>query len=143
MVDLFLIFIWITVISPDLWKVEFVTVIPKTTHPSEFTDCRNISCTSWLSKLFEKFVLKWARQEVNPSANQYGGEKSCSTTHFLVNAWNDIMRILEDNRAAAILTSIDYSKAFNRLDHAACLRAFAAGGGFKYYNSATVHFSGW
>ena len=49
----------------------------------------------------------------------------CGTTHFLVNTMDEIINILEDNRSAAILTSIDYSKAFNRLEHGPCLRAFA------------------
>ena len=36
--------------------------------------------------------------------------------------------MLEDPRAASIITSIDYSKAFNRLDFLHCLRAPAAKG---------------
>ena len=35
---------------------------------------------------------------------------------------------LEDSRASVVLTSIDYSKAFNRLEHQACLEAFARKG---------------
>ena len=37
---------------------------------------------------------------------------------------NYVTGALEDNRAGVILTSVDFSKAFNRLEHAACLRAF-------------------
>ena len=113
---------------PLLWKIEYVTVIPKVSNPTAVSECRNISCTNWLSKLFEKFVLKWARREVNPRWNQYGGEKGCGTTHFLVNATDNILNIMEDSRAAAMLTSIDYSKAFNRLEHEPCLQAFATKG---------------
>ena len=38
------------------------------------------------------------------------------------------MTDLEDNRAAAVLTAIDYSKAFNRLDYQACLDSLASKG---------------
>lgn len=42
---------------PDLWKIEYVTLIPKIPSPQDPSDCRNISCTNFLSKLFESFVL--------------------------------------------------------------------------------------
>ena len=56
---------------PDLWKRKYVTVIPKKPSPQEASECRNISCTNYLSKLFESFVLEWARTEVVPKLNQY------------------------------------------------------------------------
>ena len=37
-------------------------------------------------------------------------------------------RSLEDNRAAVILSAVDFSKAFNRLEHSACLDTFARRG---------------
>ena len=42
------------------------------------------SCTNFLSKVFERFVLRWAKAEVMPKTNQYGGQPGCSTNHFLV-----------------------------------------------------------
>ena len=62
---------------PRAWATEFVTVIPKTRHSSTPGECRNISCTNFLSKLFESFVLQWARDEVTPKSNQFGGEPGC------------------------------------------------------------------
>ena len=46
-----------------------------------------------------------------------------STTHMLVDVWDRITEDLEDNRAVSVLTAIDYSKAFNRLEHLPCLKA--------------------
>ena len=43
--------------------------------------------------------------------------------HFLVQTWNEILTSLEDSRACVALTSIDFEKAFNRMDHRACLNA--------------------
>ena len=38
-------------VRPIMWKMEFVTAIPKTTNPDSFPDLRNISCTM--------FILPW------------------------------------------------------------------------------------
>ena len=108
-----------------LWKTEYVTVIPKVPSPSEVSECRNISCTNFLSKVLESFVLDWAKKQVVPKRNQFGGEKGCATAHYLAEVWNEVALGLEDYRAAVTLTAIDYSKAFNRLEHRACLESFA------------------
>ena len=113
---------------PRAWLIEHVTVIPKGNIPEDPSKCRNISCTNFLSKVLERLVLNYARKQVRPKANQFGGEKTCSTNHFLAEVWDRLTEHLEDNRAAVILTSIDYSKAFNRLDHLACLNSFAKDG---------------
>ena len=42
--------------------------------------------------------------------------------------WDKLTDHLEDARAAVILTSIDYSKAFNRLEYLECLKSFAQAG---------------
>lgn len=112
------------IVWPAEWKVEHVTVIPKTSAAASPSECRNISCTNFLSKVYESFVLSWAREEVTPKRNQYGGKPGCSTVHFAVSVLDYVTSALEDNRAAVVLTSIDFSKAFNRLEHGACLKAF-------------------
>ena len=110
---------------PRSWKTEYVTVIPKTTDPQEPSECRNISCTNYLSKLYESFVLEWSRVQVRPGLNQYRGEKGASATQLLIEVLYDTTRTLEDNRAGVVLSAIDFSKAFNRLDHQKCLKTFA------------------
>ena len=57
-----------------------------------------------------------------------GGMKGAGSEHYLVHLWQLVLEGLEDPRAAAILTGIDYAKAFNRLDFACCLRALASNG---------------
>ena len=47
---------------------------------------------------------------------------------MIIDVWNRVLSNLEDCRAATILTSVDYSKAFNRLSFHHCLRAFEAHG---------------
>ena len=77
------------------------------------------------SKILESYVFNWAQEEVRVKDNQYGGAKGCSTAHVLIGVLDEVMRGLEDNRAAVMLTSIDYAKAFNRLSFQHCLRSFA------------------
>ena len=117
-----------TAVWPMTWKREFVTAIPKTLLPASFNDLRNISCTMLVSKVYESFVLNWAMEEVKVKTNQYGGVKGCSAEHMVIDVWNEVLMGLEDCRAVTLLTSIDYSKAFNRLSFQYCLRSFAEHG---------------
>ena len=61
-------------------------------------------------------------------SNQLGGMKGAGTEHYLVEMFQLILEALENPRAASVLTSIDYAKAFNRLDFLHCLNALAAKG---------------
>ena len=113
---------------PLMWKQEFVTPIPKKAVPSSVNDLRNISCTALFSKVYESFVLGWLGEQVGMRSNQMGGMKGAGTEHYLVELYQLILEALEDSRAASIITSIDYSKAFNRLDFRHCLEALASKG---------------
>ena len=108
---------------PADWKVKYVTPIPKKTHPESADDLRNISCTQLLSKTYESFVLEWLNSQVAVWSNQFGGAKGSRTEHYLIELCQKVLENLEDPRAGVLLTSIDYSKAFNRLDFASCLIA--------------------
>lgn len=117
-----------TYVWPIDWKREYVTVIPKKSMPNDISELRNISCTKLFSKTFETFVLQYAKEEIEIKKNQYGGEKGCSTSHMLIDIWQEICDNAEDYRSATVLTAIDYSKAFNRVSFQHCLKAFAAKG---------------
>lgn len=103
---------------------ENVTVILKGKSPQQPSECRNISCTNLLSKIYEGFLLDWSREEVTPKLNQYGGEKGASATQLLIEVLDEVAVCLEDNRAATVLSAVDFSKAFNRLEHWHCLQTF-------------------
>ena len=113
---------------PLLWKQEFVTPIPKKLLPASVNDLQNISCTALFSKVHESFVLGWLTEQVGMSSNQMGGMKGAGTEHYLVELFQLILEALEDPRAASVITSIDYSKAFNTLDFLHCLEALASKG---------------
>ena len=113
---------------PTCWKREYVTVIPKTKKPSSVNDLRNISCTLLASKMYESYVLDWLKEEVKLRSNQYGGVRGVGTQHLLVRLMQEILENAEDYRAATVVTSIDYSKAFNRMSFQYCLEALAKNG---------------
>ena len=113
---------------PDSWKVEYVTPIPKKTLPQSPSDLRNISCTMLFSKVYESFVLQWLGEQITLRTNQYGGVKGSGTEHFLVQLWQKVLENIEDPRAGTLLTSIDFAKAFNRLDFSHCINCLKAKG---------------
>ena len=117
-----------TKVWPLCWKVEYVTVILKKSSPESLADLRNISCTLLVSKVFESYVLDWLKSEVQLRNNQYGGVRGLSTDTVLVQLWQEVLENLEDYRAATVITSVDYSKAFNRMSYQHCLRTLAKKG---------------
>ena len=108
---------------PKGWKNETVTVIPKNSNPKGLSELRNLSCTPLFSKVMESFVLQKLRTEISLSESQFGGIKGSGADHFLVETWDQILRGLEDGRAAVALAFIDFEKAFNRVCHHECLKA--------------------
>ena len=120
---------------PNKWKKEYQTVIPKKVSPSGPNECRNLSCTNLFSKVFETFVLQALGTEVDTSDIQYGGIKGTGVNHFLVKMWEEIMGGLEEERSSINIMAVDFSMAFNRLQHQACLKALARRGA----SNQTIH----
>ena len=92
--------------------------------PEDFGDLRNISCTLFISKLFERHLQGLIQEEIEIKDNQYGGVKGCSTTHMIIDIMQEICENAEDYRSATVLCAIDYAKAFNRLSYQHCLEAY-------------------
>ena len=107
---------------PSLWKVENVTVIPKSPHPEDLNGLSNISCTPLFSKVLEFFVLDKLQSKTSPGRCQFGGVKGSSTSRYLIEAWNWILESLENNHCIVNLTSVDFSKAFYTMSHISCLQ---------------------
>lgn len=110
---------------PELWRTEYQTVIPKVKRPTSVNELRNLSCTNFLSKVLESFVADAIKSEINLSELQYGGMKGCGTDNFLVEMWDTVLESMETEGNVVALMSVDFSKAFNRLNHQACLEKLA------------------
>ena len=83
-----------------------------------------------VSKVYESFVLNWLTGQIGIRHNQYGGVKGSGAENLLVRLWQDVLEALEDPRAAVLLTSIDFAKAFNRLDFGHCINTLKDKGAF-------------
>ena len=105
---------------PAQWKVEYVTPIQKIPQPETEDDLRNISLTSFFSKVFERLLMSWLLIYVGDKLDpkQYGGRKKTSITHYLIDMVNFILYNQDLNTPKIVLACmIDFSKAFNRLNH--------------------------
>ena len=73
-------------------------------------------------------MLEWLNSQAAVCSNPFGGTKGSGTEHYLVELWQKVLENLEDPRARVLLTSIDYSKTFNRIDFASCVTALKDNG---------------
>ena len=105
---------------PAKWKVETAVIIPKGNNPASLSECRNISCTSFLSKVLESILLEDIRNELKIDDIQYGGIKNYSVDHLLVDLHDKILAPLDKGNPVIVL-GIDYEKAFSRLNHHECI----------------------
>ena len=105
---------------PDSWKLALIHPIAKSDHPVNVNDYRPISILPTLSKILEKIVVKQIQDFLskNNSLNPYqsGFRPHLSTQTALLKITEDIRKSL-DNGEVAILTLLDFSKAFDSVDH--------------------------
>ena len=89
-------------------------------HPPRdiHTDLRPISLTPTLAKIFESFVGSWILDSTqNKLGNdQFGALKGRSTTHALVSMTHQWSCALDKGQSARVLF-VDYTKAFDHVDH--------------------------
>ena len=83
-------------------------------------DLRPISLTADLSKDYEGFLIEWllpyVKQMLDPG--QLGSLKGCSVTHYLVMLFDFILSKTDTYIPHAVMvTLIDFSKGFQRINH--------------------------
>ena len=125
---------------PKMWSKEEVTIIPKTNSVTDYSGCRNICCTSFFSKLCESSLLENLTAEISLRGPQFGGMKGSGPPHLLVEMMTSTLEQLDDNRAAVSTISLDFEKAFNRMDHSVCLMALASRGASNQTLAMTYSF---
>ena len=107
-------------IFPQMWKVEYVTPIPKVVNPTSISQMRKISITSDFSKLFENILKDMILEdsEKNFDQSQYGGRKGVGTEHLIVCYVDRILKLLDSTRqkSAVISAAADWASAFDRID---------------------------
>jgi hypothetical protein len=105
--------------TPTIWKRADVVPIPKVNPVTNLTkDLRPISLTPVLAKLMEKYPVQHLRTACpNIDPNQYGAINGSSTTHALLKILQPVYEATDDNKRFVRLLLIDFSKAFDHIDH--------------------------
>lgn len=103
-------------------KNAVITPIPKVGNPTEPKDFRPISVLPAVSKILEKILLDQIVSHVDSNdhdflaSNQSGYRKGYSTTTALAKVTHDIYDHF-DNGQCTVMVLVDFSLAFNSVDH--------------------------
>ena len=112
-------------IFPDELKIARVTPIYKEGAKSDVSNYRPISLLSSFSKIYEKLMhvrlLEFLDSNNSLFEMQYGFRPGRSCEHALLNAQDTILKSL-NKKQVSILLLIDFSKAFDMVDHTILLR---------------------
>ena len=107
-----------TRVFPETYKKAEITPIPKCNPPRSLSDLRPISKTCLGAKMIETMMI--AELDIDTKSkldsDQYGNRKGCSTTHYLINLTDEAYMSTDKGKATTAVT-IDYSKAFDYVDH--------------------------
>ena len=106
-------------VFPDAFKISEITPIPKDNPPSALKDLRPISKTPIGGKVLEKMIMSELESDIKHTfkdPTQYGNTKGSSTTHYLIEFTHEAYRSNDIENATTAIT-IDYSKAFDLVDH--------------------------
>ena len=112
-----------TGIFPDTLKIAKVIPIHKTGSRTDVSNYRPISLLSLFSKVYEKIMYSRLVSFLSKYnliyTRQYGFRPQHSCEHALLDAQNTILNAL-DKKQIALLLLIDFSKAFDMVDHDQC-----------------------
>ena len=114
---------------PSKWKMANICPLPKRNPPKVIEkDIRPISLTPLLAKELERFVAKWVKSEIKEKdALQYGNRSKVSTTHLLIDLVHHWAKALDDGKSVQAVY-IDFTKAFDKIDHAILMRKYEKDG---------------
>lgn len=107
-------------VFPEAWKRAHIIPLPKTSSPQTFNDLRPISILPTLSKILEKILVEQLSKHLSVNKilpiNQSGFRKAHSCATALLNITDDIFQAT-DHGKLTLMTLIDFSKAFDSINH--------------------------
>jgi len=105
---------------PDSWKVGIVTPVPKIKNPGSLGDFRWITIVPVLSKIFEHPIRNQLLGFIDSNCFLNNYQSGFRNRHSCISALPKITDDIStemDNNKFTILTCLDFSKAFDSLDH--------------------------
>ena len=107
-------------VFPTVWKYGLVTPVPKSKSVKELKDLRPITILPMLSKVLERIIAEQLRDHLLNNnilpEKQSGFRKHYSCATALLDLTDDVFRALDDGKST-MLFLLDFSKAFDILDH--------------------------
>ncbi len=93
--------------------------LPKTKLIQDISkDLRPIFLTHMLAKMLEQYPVNHMRETCqNVNSSQFGAVKGSSTTFALLEILHPIYKATDDHQNYARILLIDFSKAFDHIDH--------------------------
>ena len=106
-------------IFPVVWKTAAITPIPKEKTVNSLDQLRPIALTPIFARVFESFIAKWIVDDIaeHIDKKQFGNVKGSSTVHYLVDLLRFVLEGLDKPGHYAYLSTIDFTKAFDRVNH--------------------------
>lgn len=105
---------------PSAWKQAVICPVPKVNNPTQCNDLRPISLLPLFSKILEKIISlqlqKYFTEKQIFPLHQSGFRPGHSTVTALANISDDILNA-QDKRMVTALVLLDFSKAFDTVDH--------------------------
>lgn len=107
-------------VFPNQWKIGIVKPIPKCNIVTEYKDLRPVCILPVLSKILEKIIESQLREHINDKQiiplyqSGFRPHHSCLTA--LLNISDDIITSTDNGQITALIL-LDFSKAFDTLDH--------------------------
>ena len=111
-------------IFPSAWKRSIIYPLPKTPNPSSPSSLRPISLPPFLSKLLEYICFRQLTQFFTSNSCipnfQSGFRKRYSTTTSLLHMSDSVLRSYDEG-LLSLIVALDFSKAFDTVNHALLL----------------------
>lgn len=111
---------------PQEWKLSFLVPVPKKGRRNVIENYRGIAIQSVIPKLFDQIITHKIQECITNiiPRQQHGFMKGRSTTTNLIHTTQFIRENIDNGRQVDVLY-LDYSKAFDRVDHGLLARKLA------------------
>ena len=109
-------------------KTASIIPVPKVKNPASANELRPLPWRKSWGECLIYFWQEWLRDNFTPSLDikKYGIVKGTSTTYYLVDMIYNVSSGIEKSFNYATLVAIDFTKAFDRINHTVAVRTIVS-----------------